>query len=369
MEGNVSRHARLGLAMLGRLWNFAKRHRKKFIFSAIFAGGAYIAWQKFLPTIQERMLQRLLKELADSASSAGKKEAPVDTAEKRRKRFEHKQEISDAHALKKLPALRQRQNTSFLDEACSAALKDAKDKGAKLEAFKALQVECLAKVASALYSLHLVLLTHRVGFNIVGREVEAGSGEDAEGAHVEFLAALEHPTSAGFDSVAQALRAATLKCGASRQPPLAPQTKMTAETLQEFLSEVCREADEALLTKAVAVMLPEGLEANASEATRKEVKRLLDEARDYLESPQFRQVFQAAVADALGPLAKGIVAELSGEGPWSLAVLFGHMTKNAGVLMDATDEASDLSAFQCARRFAEKPEVVQLSEGLYGWQA
>lgn len=360
--------------MFGRLWNFAKRHRKKFIFGAVFAGGTYAAWRILLPKLQERMLQSLLKELTDGGLGAGDdREAP----EKRRQRFEHKQQVSDKYARRKLLALRQRQNDEFLDEARSSALQEAKDKATKLEAFKALQVECMAKVVSALYTLHLVLLTCRVGFNIVGREVEAavaagGVEEEANGkggAHAEFLEALEHVCSGGFHGIAQALRAATQRCANSID--LAPQTKVTEELLQKFLTDSCREADAELLTqaKAPATLLPDGLEANASEANRVEVKRLLDEARDYLESPQFLQVFQAAMSGAAGALAKGLAAEVPGDGPWPLAKLFGPMTKLAGILLDPEDEASELSGFGCAQRFAEAPEVVQLCEGLYGLKA
>lgn len=363
------------------MWNFAKRHKKKLIFSAVVAGGAYAVWRSLQPKLEElQELQKLLSKLAEASSAGGAEGADgANSAEekerKQRQRFENKQQTSDVHARKYLPVLEQRQNETFLVEACSAALREAQDREAKLEAFKALQGECLAKVASALYTVHLALLMHRVGFNIVGREVQVAvdKGEEqpdeAGSAYVEFLTALEHFSAAGFAGIAQALRAATLKVVASME--FTPRTQVTAELLQTFFSDVCREADTAILAqaKAPAMLLPDGLEANVSEANRQEVKRLLDEARDYLESPQFLQVFQTRTADATGVLVKGLVADAAGEGPWPLGKFFGSITKSAGLVVAAEDETSDLSGASCVRRFAEAPEVLQLCEGLYGLHA
>merc|ERR1719221_338864 len=134
-------------------------------------------------------------------------------------------------------------------------------------------------------------------------------------------------SSGGFDGIARAVRTAALKCATSMG--LEPRTKATAELLQKLVVDACREVDAELLgpSKAPTTLLPDDLDAKVSEANRAEVKRLLDEARDYLESPQFLQVFQGATSKAAEVLAKGLVAEASGEGPWPLAKLHGTMIK------------------------------------------
>jgi len=366
-------------AMFGRLWNFAKRHKKKFIFSGIFAGGAYVAWRVLLPRLQEHLLQRLLKELAKEASGGGDTEESA--AEKRLARFEHKQKVSDGHARRKLAVLRAKQNSHFNEEACTARVRDAQGREAKLEAFLALQVECVAKAASALYMLHLTLILHRVGFNIVGRELAGGSesgnndgvasteGAEADSFHAAFLQCLDHLHEDGAAKIAEAIRKAVSIC--MDRAKLGPQSKVSREELEKLLIDSCREADSDLLeqSKGAALLLPDGLNDRAPAAQRAEVKRLLDEARDYLDSPQFVQVFQVLSSSGARRLAEVLQEEIAGgagaEGPWAMAKFNGALTKTAGALLDDDEEVGELGGAAFVRRFSEEPKLRELCEGLY----
>ena len=48
--------------MLQRIWNIAKRHRKKLVFSAVLAGGTYYVWKIWLLKFQQLLIQNFLKE-------------------------------------------------------------------------------------------------------------------------------------------------------------------------------------------------------------------------------------------------------------------------------------------------------------------
>lgn len=348
--------------VVGRAWNFVKRHKGKFILGAVVAGGSYAAWKALSRKLEDQLLKVLMKELTDIQ--------PGDDAEKRRERFLKKQEIADVHARKKLPALRDRQSERFRDAALSAALREAKDRAAKLEAFTALQAECFAKALAALYTLHALLLLNRVGFNIAAREVEAVGPDNVNSeVHEEFLSALSHLEGDGAQQIAETLRKVARTC--AERLSIAPQTKVTKEEVEKLLKEACREADAELLTgpKGAALLLPDGLEAKVPTASREAVKRLLDEARDYVESPQFLQVFRSSTEMACAALATNVCEEAttaSGEGPWPVAKLFGTLTKLSSVMLDADDETADLSGISCLKRFAEEQCVVQLCEGVFG---
>jgi len=389
-------------AMIGRVWGFLKRHKKKFFFGTLAAGGAaYAAWQFLLPRVSNKILQRLLKEIAKESENATNE----DAERRRRERFEHKQQVSDTHARRKLAALRSQQINCFKVEACNAKLKEGRTREEKLEAFTALSVECLAKAASALYMWFLLVLLHRVAFNIVGRELAEGperagangeadgAGEaDDDGAHAAFLQALDHLQEAGCEQIGEAVRQAVQVC--LERAKLAPTVAIDGEGLQKFLADCCREADSGLVgnARAGALLLPDSLDGRAAPEQRGEVKRLLDEARDYLDSPQFVQVFQASTAQGAKLLAEALVLDIAGvaggEGPWPLAKFNPALIKLGGAMLEdapaaeaeaeaeveapaegAADAAPAVPsagiAAALARGFAQEPRVEELCNGLY----
>jgi len=344
--------------VFGRVWNFVKRHKKKLIFSTIVVGGSYVAWNVLLPKLQDHLMNMMLAKLAGGGDSAESMEA------KRRERFEHKQQVADAHARKKLAALRAKQNANFREEACTARIKEAQGKEAKLEAFKAFQVECLAKAVSALYLLHLSLVLHRIGFNIAGRELGTASGDDE--AHAAFLQTLDNLEECSA-RIADAIRKVVRECIV--ETSVAPTTLVGQMTLEKLLTKASREANKELLagSKASALLLPDEVNERPPKAQQKAVKRLLDEARDYLDSPQFLQVFEVATTRGATQMSRGLEQEITqavgGDGPWPMAKFFGPLTKLAGLCLDDSD--GDYSAKDFSRRFAEEPRLAEFCEGLF----
>lgn len=380
--------------MFQRMWAFVKRHRKKFIFSGVLFGGGYVAWRVLLPRLMRHLMERALKSveeegglekllgLAGEGDEASRKEAEEL---KKRQDFEHKQQVSDKHVRKSLDAVNARHMPSFSVDECTAKLKEAKTKEEKLKCLEAIQAECLARTASAVYTLEILLLLHRVEFNIVGREIAAASSagkkfvadgcavsdEDAE-AQAEFLASTHYVQEEGLKQLASSVRSAVKAC--IEEAGLGPSTPVTADSLQRFFNDVFQKSNSELLTRgkgehvqaiAAATLLPDSLEAQVKQ--QEKVKPLLNEARDYLDSPQFMDVFQAVSSGAAEHLAASMgdgaadpaSALLAGGKSCPMAKLFGPLIQNSQATLSCDDRGGFVA------RFAKDEKVRRLCEALY----
>lgn len=361
--------------MFQRIWNFGKRHRKKLIFSAVLAGGAYCAWKIWLPRLQRLLLQRLLedggelKELLELASRD-------DGEREKRASFAHKQQVSDTYVRRALAALQARHKGCFAVEECGEKLKHAQSKEEKLQCLQEFVVECISRLLSSSYTLHALLLFHRVEFNIVGREIASTSdaamstakGAEAEdtAAHAAFLDTTRYFKEEGIQHVADAIRRAVRTC--LKSADLSPSAQVTAPVLEKLFLDICCKADTELSadSRNVTTFLPESVDHEVDEAHRVKVKQCLDEARDYLESPQFAAALRVVVAAAARRLAAAFgdgaanpeTAPLGGGRSSALAKLNGQFIVLSNSLLD--DEGNDFIT-----SFADEPAVTELCELLY----
>mmetsp|Transcript_68961 Transcript_68961/g.121948 ORF Transcript_68961/g.121948 Transcript_68961/m.121948 type:complete len:366 (-) Transcript_68961:16-1113(-) len=360
--------------VVGRIWNFANRHRKKLIAGGIVAGGAYYAWKVWLPRVQQRLLENLLKEITNDQDLGGGK----SKAEEAKEKFQHQQRVADDFARKGLPSYLAKHSRCFNLDGCHAKVKEATTKDAKLSALADLQMECLSIVVSALYSLHALLLLQRVQFNIVGREMAAVSvaaeGSDAEAPNsemaavaTEFIEASDYFLEHGPGLVSSACRKAVQACAASS---LAPSTAVTSERLATFFKEVLRSVDQELLgeSKGSATLLPPEKDSSGANASAKQqqVKRLLDEARDYAESPQLLEVFRSVTAAAAERVPQFLgSAALQEAGSVPLAKLFGNFISLSKSLLGQEDENELSPAEALIADFGCSAVVNELCEGLF----
>merc|ERR1712187_514530 len=87
----------------------------------------------------------------------------------------------------------------------------------KSEALKTLQAECISRADSAMYLLHLLLIVHRVKFNIVGRDISVVRAADGDRAHkaeaqAVFLDSSRNISEEGIEYVVKAIRKAVGIC-------------------------------------------------------------------------------------------------------------------------------------------------------------
>lgn len=359
--------------MLQKAWSFAKRHKKKLIFATVFGGGAYCAWKFWLPRLQQKLLERLLQDSGDLKELLELARGADGEQNEKKARFAHKQGVSDSYVRKALAVLQERHRGCFAVEECSDEAKKATTREAKIQCLMELVIECIARLVSALYALHALLLLHRVEFNIVGREIAAipANGEvafaEAEGGHAAFLDTIRYFMQKGIEQLADAIRGAVQKC--FEKAEFAPSTQVTGEVLHQLFANICAEVDAVLFTagaQCVTFLLPESLDQAMDEAHGVKVKNYLDEARDYLESPQFAGVFRAVVSSATWRLAAAFgdgaldpeAAPLAGGRSCPLAKLNGLAIELSKSLL--SEDNNDFIT-----SFAEEPSVSQFCEAVY----
>eukprot|EP00439_Symbiodinium_sp_Y106_P083258 s60_g23.t1 len=258
-RGSVRRPCAAALIMVvQRLWNFVKRHRKKLIASGIIAGGIWYALRVYLPRAQQRMLNELMKALQESGSSSDDSKAQQSG----RARFQENQLVSDDYARKGLRSYEPKHAGCFKIDKRQQEVKEAKGKDEKIIAFKALQEECLSLLASAVYSIHVNLLLHRIINNIAGREARgrlsqegAGPTSKANGAMKigealmqknmkELIDSTEYFLKEGPERMAAAARKAVK--AAAEAVPLLPESTVNAESLSAFFVDVFNRMDQEL---------------------------------------------------------------------------------------------------------------------------
>lgn len=354
-----------GKMVVQRIWNFISRHRKKFIFTGILAGGAYYFLKVKLPKVQEDFFDSLMKELAaGAASSNGQAEE-----QQRRASFQKHQEVSDSYARKGLRSFLARHQGCFKIDQCHAKVKAASNSEMKVAAFKELQVECLALLASAAYSLNVILMLHRVQFNIAGREAAAGQSGDSSEANGEPSAAMQELiSSTDFFLEGPAMVVNATRKAVQETTSLQPETAVSTSSLSSFFKEVFQKVDKDIWadSKGSALLPPDA-------AGLAKAKPFLDEARDYLESPHLLHVFRSVsnvTAERLPQeLAKtGGKASALKEGTVPLATLFGGCITLGKNLFQADPDGTE-SAEASIRSFADQTVVSQFCEALYFQEA
>jgi peroxin-3 len=324
------------------MWNFVKRHKKKFIASGVVVGGAYCAYKFYLPRLQQRMLEEILGDAEGPMKEFLELARGVQGERAKKDEFERTQKVSDDQVKKVFEATRARLNKLFDVEACQERLKAASTKEEKTRCFQELQVESLARVVASAYTLHLLLLLQRVEVNLVSRNLASATQESTCSA---FLESTCHAHGEGLQGIAHAIRTAVRSVGEAQQ--LMPATKVTAARLETYLQAVCSEADKELLDddKASATLLPDSIDATG------DVKVLLDQARDITDSPHFRETCRYVIADAMRRVVSVVSDDkgLADGRECPLAVLFGHLLK--------AEEKLSLSEDGCADAFAKKAIV------------
>lgn len=259
--------------MWQKVSGFARRHKKKLLFSTLLVGGSYYVWHKWIRKLLPFL--KALKELNNAAGGLDFGNAPgaqESREERARAAFDFKQNVADNLAMKQLKSLSDR----FVDDGqsdpavalfkvqdCTTRLNQATKAGDKEEQrarWFDLQVECLARAISSVYALYLFLLLNRVVVNIAGREVAEAAATAEEGGRSDLTALVEctsHVRGAGLVRVAEAVREVVRETLERRG--LLPHKKVDREMLVDCLKAVCEEVDERLLAdgRGVATLLPE----------------------------------------------------------------------------------------------------------------
>ncbi|XP_072266331.1 peroxisomal biogenesis factor 3 [Pyxicephalus adspersus] len=133
------------------VWNFLKRHKKKFLFVGAFAGGVYLLGkyaQKKIREIQER-------EAAEYIAQA-----------RRQYHFESNQRTCNMTVLSMLPALKEALMQQLNSESLTSLLKSRPTN--KIEIWEDLKIISFTRSIAAVYSTCMLVVLLRVQLNIIG---------------------------------------------------------------------------------------------------------------------------------------------------------------------------------------------------------
>ncbi|XP_005815436.1 peroxisomal biogenesis factor 3 isoform X2 [Xiphophorus maculatus] len=137
--------------MFSSVWNFIKRHKKKFIFTGAVVGGVYLLG---------KYAQKKIKEVQE-------KEASEYIAQARRQfHFESNQRTCNMTVLSMLPPLREAIVTQLNSESLTVMLKTKPAN--KLEIWEDLKIISFTRTVVAVYSTCMLVVLLRVQLNIIG---------------------------------------------------------------------------------------------------------------------------------------------------------------------------------------------------------
>ncbi|XP_060077481.1 peroxisomal biogenesis factor 3-like [Ylistrum balloti] len=137
--------------MFSSMWNFIKRHKKKFIFSGFLVGGGVYLY---------RYAQRKFKEIQEKEAAECLKHA------RQQHHFDSNQRTCNMTVISMLPTLREALIKKFDTDAVKESLKTCPEN--KLELWEELKVISLARIICVLYGCSILCLVLRVQLNIVG---------------------------------------------------------------------------------------------------------------------------------------------------------------------------------------------------------
>lgn len=137
--------------MLGRVWKFIKRHKKKLVFAGVVViGGRYLY----------QYMKKRLKDFQDREAAECLKDA------RRQHHFDSNQRTCNMTVLSMLPTLREKLLELLNTEALTEQLKS--NPANKLQLWEEIKVMSIARVVVLVYSCTMMCMMLRVQLNIIG---------------------------------------------------------------------------------------------------------------------------------------------------------------------------------------------------------
>uniref|UniRef100_A0A3P9PG66 Peroxisomal biogenesis factor 3 n=1 Tax=Poecilia reticulata TaxID=8081 RepID=A0A3P9PG66_POERE len=255
--------------MFSSVWNFIKRHKKKFIFTGAVVGGVYLLG---------KYAQKKIREVQE-------KEASEYIAQARRQfHFESNQRTCNMTVLSMLPPLREAIVTQLNSESLTAMLK-AKPAN-KLEIWEDLKIISFTRTVVAVYSTCMLVVLLRVQLNIIGGYLyldnsvgkSAASPLTPPDVQQQYLSSIQH------------------LLGDGREVKTAVQSSLDVRSAEDGVQSGASSNQEPRPIRSLVLTLwfrP----LQACGLTEKDLVtiRLLNETRDMLDSPDLSKVLSACL--------------------------------------------------------------------------
>ncbi|KAM4521815.1 peroxisomal biogenesis factor 3 [Odontesthes bonariensis] len=273
--------------MFSSVWNFIKRHKRKFIFTGAVVGGVYLLG---------KYAQQKIKEIQE-------KEATEYIAQARRQfHFESNQRTCNMTVLSMLPPLKEAIITQLNSENLTALLKTKPAN--KLEIWEDLKVVSFTRTIVAVYSTCMLVVLLRVQLNIIGGYLYL---DNSVGKSVtmplappdvqqQYLSSIQHLLGDGLTELMMIVKKAVQNSLGS--VPL--KQSLSLLELEQQLSWIRAEVEAASERSLSWYLLADDENALADQAcglTENDVMtiRLLNETRDMLDSPDFITVLNVCL--------------------------------------------------------------------------
>ncbi|XP_020372584.2 peroxisomal biogenesis factor 3 [Rhincodon typus] len=284
--------------MLWSLWNFVKRHKKKFLFTGVFVGGVYLLGkyaQKKLRDLQER-------EAAEYIAQA-----------RRQYHFESNQRTCNMTVLSMLPTLREAIVQQLNSESLTGLLKNRPPN--KLEIWEDLRIISFSRSIVAVYSTCMLVVLLRVQLNIIGGYIyldNAAVGKNGTAplappeVQQQYLSSIQHLLGDGLNELITVVKKAVQTVIGS----VSLKQCVSLQELDRYLGEIRQLVEQRSQSGELETdtsrsslcwyLIPNEESTLASQAcglTEKDVTtlKLLNETRDMLESPDFNTVLNSCL--------------------------------------------------------------------------
>lgn len=281
--------------MFTSIWNFVKRHKKKFIFSGFLVGGGLYLY---------KYAQRIFKEIQDKEAAECLKHA------RRQHHFDSNQRTCNMTVISMLPTLREALITKFDTDAIKEALKSSPEN--KLELWEKLKIISVARIVCVVYGCSIMCLVLRVQLNIIGGYMFLDSMLNRNGVTQEmavvpkdlqerYLSLIRHFMDNGLFQMCDVIEEAVEK--EMRSVPL--KDRLSLHNLHAITCQIRERIEsspeisdlQSPTLMLCAYMLPSEVTAvtENGDTQSKMYQQLVRETRDVLESQDFHDVLHTCV--------------------------------------------------------------------------
>ncbi|CAD5112147.1 DgyrCDS1386 [Dimorphilus gyrociliatus] len=295
--------------MFGSIWNFCKRHRRKFFFTGILVGGSYAAFR-----------------FVYSKYMKSRKEESEKMMEKVRKKhlFESNQKTCDLTVHSLIPTLRNVLN-NILD--CEGILEKLKSKtDNKVALWEELKVKTFTRTISSIYATSLLIVYLKVQLNIVSglmfTEIEKTNEEGkriTNDVQKKYLSTINYLLEHGIEGLIQKINIAVNEYISG----ISLKANIAINSIEELTRQIrhrveCQQTDGHHETSTKS-LLSYILNSNQLEANG-ELKELLNFTKDVTESSDFHKVLSVCLESGFALFYDNVANELKEANPSTVSL-------------------------------------------------
>ncbi|OWF49669.1 peroxisomal biogenesis factor 3-like [Mizuhopecten yessoensis] len=281
--------------MFTSMWNFIKRHKKKFVFSGFLVGGGVYLY---------KYAQRRFKDIQEKEAAECLKHA------RQQHHFDSNQRTCNMTVISMLPTLREALIKKFDTDAVKESLKNSPEN--KLELWEKLKVMSLTRIICVLYGCSILCLVLRVQLNIVGGYMFLDSMFNRNGMtqnmavvpkelQERYLSLIRHFMDYGLFQLCDVIHEAVekeIKSVSLKERLSFHNLKAISDQIRERIESSPEISDLQSPTLMLCTyMLPSESHTSmeTENAQEKMYQQLVQETRDVLESPDFHAVLHTCL--------------------------------------------------------------------------